>query len=91
VERLDAEKVGVELDDLPLDRTIWDESNVLIGNKEQQAVGTKEKSRGVGPKRAGAGLDEIDGEVIGAGRVAGLAVEPQTLGSNRPTAPARIL
>ena len=91
VERLDAEEVGVELNDLAVDRRIRDESDVLIRDEEQQRIGAEFKTGGVGPKRPGAGFDEVDGEVVGAGRLDRLAVEPQALSANRLIAVAGVV
>lgn len=81
----------MELDDLCVDRLIWHEPDVLVGDEEQQRVGAEGESGGVGPNRTGAGFAEIDGKVVGAGRVARLAIESQAMGANRMTAPAGVV
>ena len=91
VERLDAEEVGVELDDLAVDRDVGDEPDVLVGDEEQQAVGAEGELRGVGPERPGPGLDQVDGEVVRAGRLERLAVEPQAFDADRLTAAAGVV
>jgi hypothetical protein len=63
MERLDAEEVGVEVNGLTLDRPIWDESNVLIGDEAEEGVRPEGEPGGIGPDRPGAGCDEVDGEV----------------------------
>lgn len=63
MERLDAQKVGVELNDLGVDGDIGDEPDVLVRDKEQEGGRAERELRGVGPKRPGAGFDQVDGEV----------------------------
>lgn len=45
VERLDAQEVGVELDDLPLNGAVGDEPDVLVGDEEQKSRDRMRTSR----------------------------------------------
>jgi len=83
VERLDAQEVGVELNDLGVDGIIGDEPDVLVRDEEQERGRAESELRGVAPKRPGAGFDQVDGEVIRAGRLERLAAQVQALRADR--------
>src|SRR4051794_25761620 len=83
MERLDAQEVGVKLNQLGVDGSIGDEADVLVRDKEQERGRAERKVRGGGPKRSGAGFDQADGEVVRAGRLERVATQVQTLCADR--------
>ncbi len=52
---------------------------MLIRDEDNERVRAEFKTGSVGPERTGAGFDEVDEEVVGAGQINRLAVEAQTL------------
>ena len=91
MERLDAQEIGVKLEDRHLNGLTRKKANMLVGHKKQQGSGTELKSCSIGVKMSGACLYEVNTEVVGACGFIDVAVLSHCLKSNRFAARAWVV